>query len=516
MAHYSSSPVLLATLGAVVIWILHKFLQQWQRQRRYKFPPMVPGLPIFGNSFQMPLTQIEQAPWAQSLARKYGEMFTLRLGTSNFIFLNSSRVVTDLMEKRAAKYSSRNPMPFVQDLMSGGKRIVLMGYTDQWRDVRKVMHSILNSRQMTQFAEYQDLESKQLLWDYLDRPELWYRANQRYANAVILSVVFGRRLLLDDENLEPLLKQAEEMVKHLQPGSTLVDTFPALSKLPTWMQWWRAKGLRLYEESKRVYGKEVDRVRNRMAKGDARPCFAIDFLKETEKTTMDEDQKLFALGSLVEAGSDTSRMTMSQLIAAAVLQPDWVQRAREHLDRVCGGVGDDAKRLPRFEDKPGLPFITAAVKEGFRWYPFGPIGVPHMMSQDDEYEGYKLPAGTMVTWNMHHLSRSPDEYEAPERFWPERFLNEDLNNPLKGHWAFGAGERVCPGYNVAETNLWMFLSRMLYCFNFEPVPGKEIEVEKVVWPAIDYPPFAVKIVPRSPAHRALIEKECSHVSEIVY
>lgn len=213
---------------------------------------------------------------------------------------------------------------------------------------------------------------------------------------------------------------------------------------------------------------------------------------------MDEDQKLFALGSLVEAGSDTSRMTMSQLIAAAVLQPDWVERAREQLDKVCG----DAQRLPRFEDKPSLPFITAAVKEGFRWYPFGPIGVPHMMSQDDEYEGYKLPAGTMVTWNMHHLSRSPDEYEDPVRFWPERFLNEDLNNPLKGHWAFGAGEspnactsfgkkeewlrnadtlalnagrRVCPGYNVAETNLWMFLSRMLYCFNFEPVPVSKPE-----------------------------------------
>ena len=175
-----------------------------------------------------------------------------------------------------------------------------------------------------------------------------------------------------------------------------------------------------------------------MLKGDARPCFAIDFLKETEKSNMDDDQKLFALGSLLEAGSDTSRMTMSQLIAAAVLQPDWVERAREQLDRVCG----DAQRLPRFEDKPNLPFITAAVKEGFRWYPFGPIGVPHMMSQDDEYEGYKLPAGTMVTWNMHHLSRSPDEYQDPERFWPERFMDDDLNNPLKGHWAFGAGMMV--------------------------------------------------------------------------
>ena len=155
------------------------------------------------------------------------------------------------MEKRAAKYTSRKPMPFVQDLMSGGKRIVLMPYNDKWREIRKIMHSILNSKQMNQFAGYQDLETKQLLWDYLKQPDLWFKANQRYTNAVIMSVVFGRRLLIDDPNLSPLLRQAEEMIKHLQPGSTLVDTFPVLARLPSWMQWWRVGGLRLYEESRR-------------------------------------------------------------------------------------------------------------------------------------------------------------------------------------------------------------------------------------------------------------------------
>lgn len=32
------------------------------------------------------------------------------------------------------------------------------------------------------------------------------------------------------------------------------------------------------------------------------------------------------------------------------------------------------------------------------------------------------------------------EYENPETFWPERFMNEDLDKPIKGHLAFGAGE----------------------------------------------------------------------------
>lgn len=113
------------------------------------------------------------------------------------------------------------------------------------------MHGILNSRQMDNFAVYQDVESKQMLWDYLQKPELWYTNNQRFASSVIMSVVFGRRLLLGDPNLKPLLKQAAEMVAHLQPGASLADAFPVLARLPQFLHWWRPEGLRLYKESKR-------------------------------------------------------------------------------------------------------------------------------------------------------------------------------------------------------------------------------------------------------------------------
>jgi len=65
--------------------------------------------------------------------------------------------------------------------------------------------------------------------------------------------------------------------------------------------------------------------------------------------------------------------------------------------------------------------------------------VPHVLIQDDEYEGYKFPAGTLFTWNATAIALDPREYEQPERFWPERFLNDDLDHVLKGHWSFGPG-----------------------------------------------------------------------------
>ncbi len=134
-------------------------------------------------------------------------------------------------------------------------------------------------------------------------------------------------------------------------------------------------------------------------------------------------------------------MAISILMSAAALDKRWVKTAREALDKVCGA---NAERLPEFADKPDLPYITALVKEGFRWRPFAEIGVPHMLTQDDEYEGYRFPAGTLFTWNALHVSLNPKEYEDPERFWPERFLNADLNNVMKGHWNFGPGKSLLP------------------------------------------------------------------------
>src|SRR6266511_173607 len=105
--------------------------------------------------------------------------FTCKFGGSTWVFLNSSRVVTDLMERRTAIYCSRPPAPMTQGIMSKGSRLVLMEYGDRWRSVRKIMHNILSTRQKDVFSPFKDLESKHLLWDYLESPEKWYLANSR-------------------------------------------------------------------------------------------------------------------------------------------------------------------------------------------------------------------------------------------------------------------------------------------------------------------------------------------------
>ena len=404
-------------------------------------------------------------------------------------------------------------MPFASELLSGNCRMLLMPYGERWRLLRKILHNVLNKQNMPTFAPFQDVESRHLLYDYLKQPDLWYMHTQRFANSVIMSVVFGKRMQLKDPNIRDLFDTSQELISALQPGAYLVDSFPWLAKLPRPLQWWRKRGVSLHQKTVNVYKAQVDDLRKRMQLGTVRPCFATQFLKDPLTKNYGETQTYFALGSIMEAGSDTSRMTISQVMAAAASDPRWVATARSALDACCGF---NAERLPEFSDRPNLTYITAAVKEAFRWRPFAEIGLPTTLIQDDHYENYTFPKGTVFTWNATAIALDPNEYAQPERFWPERFMNADVDNVLKGHWSFGPGRRMCSGYNVGETNVWLVVARLLYCFDFEEVDGRPIDSFTTDWGEHRFAPFAVRIRPRSQAHRELIERECGDAVGMEY
>ena len=67
------------------------------------------------------------------------------------------------------------------------------------------------------------------------------------------------------------------------------------------------------------------------------------------------------------------------------------QTARDELDSV---VGQD--RLPTYGDQDSLPYIEAIFRECMRWMPVLPLGVPHSVTEDDFYDNYFIPSGTIV------------------------------------------------------------------------------------------------------------------------
>ena len=77
------------------------------------------------------------------------------------------------------------------------------------------------------------------------------------------------------------------------------------------------------------------------------------------------------------------------------LHPDVRTRAQAELHRVVG-----PNRLPDHADRNDLPYINAIIKECLRWQNAVPLCIPHSVIEDDEYEGYFIPAGTVVFPNV--------------------------------------------------------------------------------------------------------------------
>lgn len=54
---------------------------------------------------------------------------------------------------------------------------------------------------------------------------------------------------------------------------------------------------------------------------------------------------------------------------------------------------------------------------------------------------------------------------------------QSINTPdptKRDHYAFGAGRRICPGYNVAERSLSIAIMRILWAFDVKPTPGTKL------------------------------------------
>ncbi|KAI5863926.1 cytochrome P450 [Durotheca rogersii] len=55
--------------------------------------------------------------------------------------------------------------------------------------------------------------------------------------------------------------------------------------------------------------------------------------------------------------------------------------------------------------------------------------------------------------------------------------SSNLPNPnQRDDWIFGAGRRVCPGMIVAEREIWLAISRMLWAFELKIVLGHPIDL----------------------------------------
>ncbi|KAK6988057.1 cytochrome p450 [Favolaschia claudopus] len=487
--------------------------------KRLPLPPGPKKLPIFGNTFDLPL----DSPWKSyaNWSKQYAsDIIHLDLAGTSVIILSSVQAIEDLLEKRSAIYSDRADFPMMVDLMGWGFNIALMKYGERWRTSRRLFNQAFNVTASHQFWPQELIAARMLLHRLLERPDDFLDHIRQMAAEIIMSATYG--IEVQPQN-DPYVATAEQALHTLAvaavPGRYLVDVFPVIKYVPSWFpgagfrrsaEIWKQLALATVETP-------FAETKRRMQLGTETSSFVADGLRSLNGSTPSEihftEQNLKeTAGTMFAAGSDTTVSAVATFFLAMLSNPQAQRKAQSEIDALTGG-----KYLPTFEHQDSLPYVAAVVKEILRWENVTPIvavsALPHRLIRDDEYRGYRLPKGSLVIGNSWAILHNEEMYPDPFSFKPERFLlNDSTKSSAKDpDIAFGYGRRRCPGRHMAASSVFITVASILATYNIEKATdadGSVIEPRhEYVSGLVSMPlPFRCKITPRSEAAMKLIRE----------
>ncbi|KAI6780605.1 cytochrome P450 [Emericellopsis cladophorae] len=475
---YSTPTVAFALVGAFIL--LYLVLPLGKRSSSaVSLPPGPKPAPVIGNIHQLP----KSMQWLHlyHLSKEYGPIMHFSMAGKPLIILSTHEAAHDLLNKRGARYSDRPRMVMAGELVTRGMHLLLRQYDDQYKLHQRMEAPLFTPKSASMYRRLQDLESQQLLLDEITEMEThgekgvnFHHHHERAMASTVYCLIYGYRLKTGyEQSLQDGKKVEAAFVRTGQVGAYLVDSIPAINRLPRFLAPWK-------KEADELFALECNLHEGNLHKGLSNPGwnFSKHMKASPEGKDMDKTELAFDLGVLADAGLDTSTVALDWFIVAWVTSGStWVSKAQKLLDEV---VGKD--RMPTFDDRPKLAFIDAIVSETLRWRPVAAGGVPHFTKTEDSYMDYRIPANSIVLPNSFAICRDESVFGAnPNSFDPERWMTGDTTQPptvdacglntsdLKDlpQTGFGYGRRICAGRIIARNHLFIEMARMLWAFDVE-------------------------------------------------
>lgn len=505
-AFYSAFPLLPIALVVPGLYLVHALFTR----RRLSLPPGPRGWPVIGNLFDLPdhYRWIKFAEWG----KKHGDIVYTSIVGRPIIILNSLRAADDILVERSVLNSDRPKSTFSGDMVGWNATLVMLNHGEPFRQTRRYIHQLIGTKiNVCQFEHAREIETRRFLLHMLEKPGDLQEGARIAISSFILRLSHG--YTVDTTKPDPLVELARLAINDFtvanEPGALLVDSLPILRHIPDWFP--GAGFKQMARDFRKTFQELVDVpfefVKKQMSTGKALRSFTSAMLEEGASA---EEQFLikWTAISLDTGGVDTSVATICTLFLAMVLHPEVQKKAQAEIDAHIGPT-----RLPTWDDKEKLPYVSAVLKEVLRWNPPAPLGTPHTSSQDDAYGEYFIPKGATIVGNIWAMCHDERVYSEPMQFNPERFLGEDAEpDPFAA--VFGFGRRACPGRQLAEVSLFVYAAMILASLNIgraqdqhgaEIVPPAEFASNLISHPK----PFKYRVGPRSPAAELLIR----HVDE---
>ncbi|XP_072263486.1 cytochrome P450 2K4-like isoform X2 [Pyxicephalus adspersus] len=405
------------------------------------------------------------------LSKQYGSVFRVQMGGLKMVVLSGYETVKSALVDNADDFAERPRIPMFEDINKGYG--VPFSHGENWKIMRRFTLSKLRDFGMgkktieDRIVEECGFFTKAL--ESLDgKPEdLTIKTNFAIGN-IIISIIFGHRFDYQHPILLRLVGLINENMSLVgSPPVAIYNFFPIFYYLCNAHN----KVMKNIEDIHNFLKTEFVEHLKGLDRDDQRGFIDAFLVKQEEEksdpnTYFHEMNLLSTVTSLFMAGTETTSSTIRWALTYMIQYPEIQKQVHEEIDRVIGLA------QPRIDHRKNMPYTNAVIHETQRLANILPMNLPRETTRNVTFKGFYLPKGTYVVPLLESVLHDKTQFEKPDKFYPEHFLDSQGAFVKKAAFMpFSAGRRSCIGETLAKMELFLFFTSLMQKFTFHAAPG---------------------------------------------
>ncbi|KAF8713414.1 cytochrome P450, partial [Rhizoctonia solani] len=453
--------------------------------------PHPTGIPWLGNlnsiDFELPIKSTEL------LARKYGEIFSLKILGEKVVFISSVRLAQEVLdESRFHKHIEST----LEELRILGRDALFTARHDEpnWGVAHRILMPAFGPLSIKgMFNDMADVASQLVLkWERFGPNHMIDPTDDftRLTFDTIALCAFNYRLnSFYTQGEHPFVKAMSEFLtesgtRTLKPGIVKALSFGANAKYAENMKIMSSLATEIIE----------DRKKNPIEKKDLLNAMLLGRDPQTGQGLSEENINAQMLTFLI-AGHETTSGMLSFAMGHITKHPEVYAKVRQEVDIVVGQGPVKPEHLSK------LTYVNAVLRETLRVTPS--ISEFAVSCDKDQIIGdgkYLIKAGTTVAVAASNIGKDPAVWgEDAEKFNPDRMLDGKFEAlPPKAWVPFGSGARGCIGRPFAWQEALIVIATIFQKFDFvagDPTYNLQLKQTLTLKPKN----FTLRAIPRKDA-----------------
>lgn len=402
-------------------------------------------------------------PYMEECAKRYGDTFSLRLGTKfdPLVFVSNPKVLQQILSGDTKQFEAPGEFNGIFEFLLGKQSVIMLSGAAHQRQ-RQLMMPPFHGERMRNYGDTIGNITDEIISQWqVGKPFSARSATQAITLRTILEAVFGLHEGPRAEKLEELLSTLLDETS--SPLSVTMLYFPALQKdLGPWSPWGRF--LRQRQQVDRLIYEEIQERRENPDSSRTDILSMLMAARDEEGQPMTDRELRDELMTLLVAGHETT----ATALAWALYWIHQLPEVRAKLVQELDSLGDNPDSNSIFK----LPYLNAVCSETLRIYPVGMLTFPRIPKEAVSLGGYDFKPGTVLMGSIYLTHQREDLYPEPKQFKPERFLERQYS-PYE-FLPFGAGARRCIGFAFALFEMKIALAKILSRLELELADNREI------------------------------------------